>query len=127
MTYFKINGHDYSPYVSKLQVGRIRNALVTGNSSGNIGYVYKNTKRRVEVGIIMVDADLMKRIQNDMENFTFDPARSVHYITISFLDPKTNTLVENMKCYPSDDVVDYYTIREGNIKFNPTTFTFNEQ
>jgi hypothetical protein len=47
-------------------------------------------------------------------------------VTISFRDPRTNMLAENVACIiPSNDV-DYYTIQEGNVRYNAMSLTFTE-
>lgn len=126
MTYFKINGHDYSQYVNKLQLGIIRNYKSRTTADGINRVQYKNTKHKIEVGFIMMDANVAKSILQDIESFEYDSRLMSHKIRISFLNPKTNTLVENLACFVGENVLDYYTIQDDNVKINPFSLTFTE-
>lgn len=126
MTYFKLNDHDYSQYVNKLQVATIRNFKSSTNSEGNTKIQYKNSKRKVEVGFITIDADVMKNILVDLDSFVYDSTIKSHKIKISFLDPKTGVLVDSMACFAADNITDYYTIRDDQVTFKPFTLTFTE-
>ena len=72
MTYFKINGHDYSQYVTKLQLGIVRNYKARTTADGINRVQFKNSKYKVEVGFIMMDADIAKSILEDIESFEYD-------------------------------------------------------
>ena len=89
MTYFKINGNDYSMYVNKLKVAREHIYKGMTNAAGNLLVKYVNTKRIIEVGIIPLDDAVMKRLQADINQFQ---------VNVSFIEPETGALVENVAC-----------------------------
>jgi hypothetical protein len=101
MAYFKINGVDYSMYVNELKVNRVANYTAQTNAAGNSVVDYINAKREIEVGIIPVDATAMISLQNAINAFN---------VSISFLNPQTNTLEENVNCIIPTSNVEYYTI-----------------
>ena len=117
MNYFKINGHDYSIYVNKLKVAKEHNYKGMTNAAGNTIVKYVTTKRIIEVGIIPLTTDVMQSLQADIKQFK---------VAISYLEPETNTLVENVSCIIPQSSVDYYTIQADNVKFNAFTLTFTE-
>lgn len=117
MTYFKINGHDYSMYVNKLKVAREHIYKGMTNATGNMVVKYVNTKRIIEVGIIPLDSAAMKNLQEDINKFK---------VTVSYLDPKTGALEENVACIIPHNSVDYYTVQANNVKFDAFSLEFKE-
>lgn len=117
MTYFKINGHNYSMYVNKLKVAREHIYKGMTNAAGNTVVKYVNTKRIIEVGIIPLDSAAMKNFQEDINKFK---------VTVSFLDPDTNILEENVNCIIPHNSVEYYTIQVGNTSFKAFTLEIKE-
>ena len=117
MAYFKINGHDYSMYVNSLKVGRMAIYKSAVNAAGNTVVKYLNNKRTFTVGIIPLDDTSMAALQRDVNSFT---------VTVSYRDPETNKLVENVKCYIQVNDVEYYTIQAGNVKYNQYLLTILE-
>ena len=117
MAYLKINGTDYSMYVNKLKIER--NHIYKGQTaaSGNTVAKYINTKRTIEVGIIPLDSTAMARLQTDINKFK---------VTVSYLDPQTKELVENVSCIIPQNSVDYYTVQAGNVKFQAFSLKFEE-
>lgn len=107
MAYFKINGHDYSMYVNQLKVGKQAIYKSAQNAAGDTVVKYVNTKRNFTVGIIPLDADVMKTLQADISGFT---------ATVEYLDPETNSL-STVACYIPNDEVEYYTIRADKTQF----------
>ena len=124
MTYFKIHGHDYSMYVSKLVVAKEHIYNSSTNAAKNTIVRHINSKRIIEVGIIPVDADVMVTLQQDINNFAY--SGRTHNIPISFIDPETNTLVENLPCFISNQSVEYYTIQDSKVKFKAFSLKFTE-
>lgn len=117
MTYFKINGHDYSKYVNSLKVSKQAIYKSATNASGNTVVKYINTKRDFSVGIIPLDDAAMKTLQADINSFR---------VTISYRDPDTNTLVENVKCIIPLNEVEYYTIQADKVMYKAFLLTITE-
>lgn len=117
MSYFKINGTDYSMYVNNLKVAREHIYKGQTNAAGNTIVKYVNTKRIIGVGIIPLDDEAMARLQADINQFK---------VTISYLDPHTKELEENVSCIIPQNSVDYYTVQVGNVKFKAFSLEFKE-
>lgn len=117
MTYFKINGHDYSMYVSSLKVGKAAIYKSAINAAGNTVVKHLNTKRTFTVGIIPLDSTAMASLQRDVNDFQ---------VTVSYRDPETNALIEGVRCYIPVNDVEYYTIQAGNVKYNKYLLTIIE-
>jgi hypothetical protein len=117
MTYFKINGVDFSMYINKLKVGREHIYKGMTNAAGNLLVRYVNTKRIIEVGIIPLDSAAMKSLQEQINKFS---------VTISYLDPETGVLEENVACIIPHNSVDYYTVQAGNTKFKALSLEIKE-
>ena len=118
VTYFKINGTDYSKYVNKLKVAREHIYKGMTNAAGNLLVKYVNTKRIIEVGIIPLDSTTMKQLQTDINKFK---------VTVSYLDPETGALVENVSCIIPHNSVDYYTVQGAdNTSFKAFSLEFKE-
>jgi hypothetical protein len=117
MAYFKINGNDYSQYTSALKVINNTNYNAQTNAAGDTVADYINKKRTIEVGIIPLDASIMQQLQEDVDKFN---------VKLSFLNPKTNELAENVDCIIPADEVEYYTIQTNKISFKAVTLTFTE-
>lgn len=115
--FFKINDNDYSMYVNKLQVGTEH--FYTKKSSANgADRITHNYKRRVlEVGIIPLDDEAMVNFLLDVDKFR---------VSVSFRDPLTNTLVENMTCIIPTNLVEYYTIQTENVKYKAFSLQLQE-
>lgn len=115
--YFKINGKDYSKYVNKLQVGTEHFYKSMTTAAGNTLIKYINTKRVLEVGIIPLDASAMAQLMQDINDFQ---------VLISFRDPATNNITENIKCYIPIHLVEYYTIQAGKAQFKAFSLQIKE-
>ena len=119
MTYFKIGGTDFSMYVNELKINKNYVYKSQTNAAGNtvVDMSSINAKRTIEVGIIPIDAAAVKSIENAINGF---------YVTISFVDPNSGKLINNVKCIiPSSDV-EYYTIRADKVSFKAFTLKFYE-
>lgn len=117
MEYFIINDVDYSPYVNALKVNKTAVYNSQTNASGSTVADYICTKRVIEVGIIPLDADTMVSLQKAIESF------NVH---ISFLNPVTGELEQNVECIVPEDSVEYYTIRANKVLYKAFNLTFIE-
>ena len=69
MTYFKMNGADYSQYVNKLKVAKEHIFKNRTNALGNTIVKYVNSKFIIEVGIIPLDDEAMADIQRVLNGF----------------------------------------------------------
>lgn len=117
MSYFKLNGKDYSMYVNKLKVAKEHNYKGMTNAAGNTIVKYVNTKRIIEVGIIPLDSATIKSLLADINQFK---------VTVSYLEPETNKLVENVTCIIPQNSVEYYTIQANNVKLKAFTIALTE-
>ena len=115
--FFKINGNDYSMYVNKLQVGTEHFYEQKSSASGSDRITHKYKRRVIEVGIIPLDDATMMRLLTDVDKFR---------VSVSFRDPLTNTLVENMTCIIPNNIVEYYTIQAGNVKYKAFNLQLKE-
>lgn len=117
MSYFKIDGNDYSAYVNGLTVSCETNYNSQTNAAGNSVVDYINQKRTITVGIIPLDDTVMAELLADVEKFN---------VSISFRNPKTNLLEENVDCIIPDSEVEYYTIQANKVMYNALSLTFTE-
>ena len=117
MTYFKIGDKDLSMYVNELSVKTKHNYIAQTNANGDSVVDYINSKREIEVGIIPIDAAAMLVIQQAIAAFN---------VKISFLNPNTNALEENVNCIIPSNQVEYYTIRADKTQFNKMKLNFDE-
>lgn len=117
MTYFKIGETDFSSYVNKLNVNKEANYNAQTNAAGNTVVDLINHKRTVEVGIIPLDSAAMVALQTAINNFS---------VSISFMNPLTGALEEDVACIIPSNGVEYYTIQAGKTQFNAFTIEFIE-
>lgn len=117
MTYFKIGDVDFSMYVNELKVKKQHNYIAQTNAAGDSVVDYINSKRQIEVGIIPLSAETMIDLQIAINAFS---------VSISFFNPDTNTLEENVRCIIPSNNVEYYTIRADKTMFNAFSLVFEE-
>ena len=117
LAYFKIDDTDYSMYVNELKVNSNSTYTSQTNAAGDTVVDYINRKRTVEVGIIPLDEVTMLQLQQAIDKFN---------VAISFLNPKTNVLEENVNCIIPTDNVEYYTIQPNKTMFKALTLKFQE-
>lgn len=117
MAYLKINDIDYSMYVNTLKVSKTANYNAQTNAAGDTVVDYINTKRTIEVGIIPLTNDVMINLQQAIDAFS---------VSISFLNPSTNQLEENVACIIPDKEIEYYTIQTNKVMYNALTLKFTE-
>ena len=116
MAYFKINDVDYSQYVNQLNVGTEVNYNAQTNAAGDTVVDYINSKRVIEVGIIPLTPTYLASLTSAIANFA---------VSISFLNPNTNTL-ETIDCIIPSSNVEYYTIQAGKVMTKAFTLQFIE-
>ena len=117
MAYFKINNHDYSMYVNQLKVSKDAVYKSATNAAGNTVVKYITTKRNFTVGIIPLDAAAMAALQADISAFQ---------VSVSYRDPATNELVENVSCIIPINEVEYYTIQANKVMYKAFNITITE-
>ena len=117
MTYFKIGDIDLSMYVNELNIETNHSYIAQTNANGDTVVDYINAKREIEVGIIPLDASAMVAIQQAIRDFN---------VNISFFNPVTNMLEENVNCIIPSNEVEYYTIRAERTMFNAFKLKFEE-
>lgn len=117
MTYFKLNENDISHCVNKLNISKAANYTAQTNAAGDKVVDYINAKRTIEVGIIPLTPVDMVALQTAINGFS---------VTLSFLNPVTNELEENVNCIIPENAVSYYTIQADKVLFNAFTIKFIE-
>lgn len=117
MTYFKIDGVDFSRYVNALIINKEANYTSQTNAAGNSLVDYINSKRTIEVGIIPLDAAAMAQLMAAIDRFG---------VSISFTNPQSGVLEENVACIIPSTGVEYYTIRADKVSFKAFTLKFIE-
>lgn len=117
MAYFKIGNRDYSMYVNELSVETDTKYNAQTNAAGNTVVDLINKKRSISVGIIPLNDTIMKQLQEDIAAFN---------VKISFLNPTTNLLEENVNCIIPDNEVEYYTIQADKVLYKALSLEFEE-
>lgn len=108
MAYLKINNVDFSKYVNTLKINKKTIYNAQTNAHGNSVVDKINAKREIEVGIIPLTAKTMQELIAVIDAFN---------VSVSFLNPKTNALEENIACIIPENNVDYYTIQANKTSF----------
>ena len=117
VSYFFIGNVDYSRYVSQLKISEAANYNSQTNAAGDTVVDYINHKRVVEVEIIPLDDEAMINLQDDIAKFN---------VSISFIDHKRGSMVEDMNCILPENEIEYYTIRSDKKMFKAFTLKFIE-
>ena len=108
MAYFKIGDTDFSPYVSGLKITSSSNYNAQQNANYDTVVDYINTKRTIEVEIIPLDPIIMANLMAAIDAFN---------VSISFRNPKTNTLATGVNCIITSNEVSYYTIQDTKVMY----------
>lgn len=116
MAYFKLNGNDYSDYVSKLSITTTEKYKQRENASGVTKVKRIRQVRNIQVGIIPLDASTLKNLIKDINKFE---------VTVDFLNPETNTLT-TAQCMIPAHTVDYYSINVNGTRVSAFSFTCEE-
>lgn len=117
MGYFKIGNSDYSLCASGLKIASAANYNSQTNAAGNTVVDYINKKRTITVNIIPLMDTTMAALQSDIDNFN---------VKLSFRNPQTNSLEENVDCIIPSNEVEYYTIQVNKVLYKAFTLTFTE-
>lgn len=117
MAYFKIGDTDYSNCVNELKVTKDVNYTAQTNAAGDTVVDYMNKKRTIEVGVIPLKSAEMIGLQQAIDSFS---------VSVSFMNPLTNTLEENVSCIIPSDTVEYYTIHADGAMFKAFNLKFIE-
>lgn len=117
MSYFKIGGNDYSAYTNELKVKVDTTYRAQTNAAGDTVVDNQKSKRTIEVGIIPLNDTVMKNLQADIASFK---------VNLSFRNPATNALEENVLCIIPSSEVEYYTIQANNVSYKAFTLSFTE-
>lgn len=117
MAYLKIDNVDYSHCVNALNINKTAVYNSQTNAAGNSVVDYINSKRQIEVGIIPLDSEAMKQLQTSIDAFN---------VSLSFRNPKTGVLEEDVSCIIPENAIQYYTIQVDKVLFNAMTLTFIE-
>jgi hypothetical protein len=109
MSYFlKINGIDFSMYVNKLVVGKEHMYESMNAADGGDLIKYRGSKYVLEVGFVPLDNDAMVRLLTTLDEFN---------VLVSFRDPRTGQVHENLVCIIPNNLVEYYTIRADKVSY----------
>lgn len=117
MAYFKIGDTDYSKYVNGLKITKNTTYNAQTNAAGNTVVDFINHKRTIEVGIIPLDDTAMSQLQKDIDAFN---------VSISFRNPQTNALEENIDCIIPSQELEYYTIQVNKVMYKAFRMIFTE-
>lgn len=118
MNYFKIGNQDFSSLVSGMKIGY--ETLVSSssgrNAAGDTILDIVNEKKKVY---------LQLRHTTEEEMTSFLSAIRPYVITVSFLDPRTNSFT-TMTAYTGTPEPEYYTIQPGGTIYKPLSLNFIE-
>ena len=117
MSYFKINNIDYSDCVSGLKITKSHVFTSQTNAAGDTVADYINSKRTINIKIIPLEASALSALLNAIDNFN---------VSISFMNPKTGVIEENVKCIIPNNNVEYYTIQADKVMAKAFDLTFTE-
>ena len=117
MAYFKIGNVDFSMYVSELKINKDYNYNAQTNAAGDTVVDYINSKREIKVRIIPIDDTVMANLQTAIDAFN---------VSISFRNPKTNALEENVNCIIPSNGIEYYTIQANKVMYKEFELKFIE-
>lgn len=117
MAYFMIDNIDFSMYVNELKVNKTSNYNAQTNAAGDTVVDYINSKRTIDVGIIPLDSAVMATLQTAIDAFS---------VSISFRNPKTEKLEENVRCIIPANNIEYYTIQANKVMYNAFSLQFIE-
>lgn len=117
MAYFKIGSTDFSAYVSGLKISTDVNYNAQQNANRDTVVDYINKKRTFEVEIIPLDSTSMAKLLAAIDAFS---------ASISFRNPKTNSLETGVSCIIASHDISYYTIQDSKIMYQKFNLKFNE-
>lgn len=103
-------------YINELKVDKESNYNAQINAAGDTVVDYINTKTVVSVGIIPLDDEAMRTLQDAIDNFN---------VLLEYRDPATGALKE-LNCIIPNNSVEYYTIQVGKVMYNAFQIEFIE-
>lgn len=117
MSYLKINNQDFSHLVNSLKIGYETLVFDSGrNANGDMVIEGGRTRKiKVYVGLRHTTNTEMKEFLLAIENFE---------VSVTFLDPETNTL-KTINTYTGTPEPEYYTISNKTI-YKPMSLNFIE-
>lgn len=121
MAYFKIGDTDFSGYVGGLTVKTQQKFNSQTNAAGNTVIDRINEKKTVTVSFVPLGDTAVYTLLNTIKTARTNSG----YITITFLNPETNTN-GTINTWVADTNVSYYTIQSGNVRLKAFTVTFTE-
>lgn len=108
---------DISTYTKGLVVGKEYRYSAQTNAAGNTVIDLINAKRTIEATIIPVSTDTVAAIARQTENLV---------LSVSFLNPNTNLLEENVSCYIPSTNIGYLMLLPEKQLTNEFTLKFIE-
>lgn len=117
MAYLKINGVDYSKYVNQLTIATAHNYNAQTNAAGHTIVDYVNAKRTITVGFIPLTSEAMAPLKTAIDSFN---------VSLSFRNPNTGAMEENINCIIPESEIDYYTIQVNKVMYKTFTVSFIE-
>lgn len=119
MTYFKIGDTDFSNLVSGMRCGF--EVLLSENSgrnaSGNIVVDIVNRKDKIY---------LTTKYLTEDEMFSFLSAISSFVVKISYYNPRTKTIKNDVECYIGTPEPEFYTLQDNKVIYKPLQLNFIE-
>lgn len=117
MAYFKIGNVDFSTCVNELKVSRSNNYNAQMNAAGDTVVDFISRKRQIEVGIIPLNDEQMKKLMAAIDNFN---------VSISYRNPVTGKIEDGVNCIIPGDDVEYYTIQTNKVSYKAFNLKFTE-
>lgn len=118
MTYFKINGADFSHLVKGLKVGY--ETLVAEdsgrNAAGNTVLDVINRKVKLYLNFRPMDGAEMKALLSAINDYV---------VNVSYLDSESNN-IKTITCYHGTPEPEYYWILDNNVLYKELSFNFIE-
>lgn len=104
-------------YVNELKITKNANYNAQTNARGNTIVDLVNHKRVIEIGIIPIEDNVMKALQTALDGFN---------VSISFRNPQTGILEEDVNCIIPSIGVEYYTIKAEKVQYKAFKLSFTE-
>lgn len=117
MSYVKLNDVDFSSMVNGLAVNSNATYNSQTNAAGDTVVDYLGAKRTFTIGIIPLTNTKAVELLTAINGFN---------VRLSFLNPLTNELEENVECIIPSSNIEYYTIQAGKVMYKAFSLTFIE-
>lgn len=117
MSYFKLNSIDFSHCVNQLAITETANYSAEVNAAGDTVIDLMNSKRAISVGIIPLSSAEMVELLGAIRSFS---------VNVSFRNPETEGIEEDVPCFLASYKVDYYTIQGSKVRYKAFTLEFVE-